>query len=238
MGFGGGNFSDFDLQNLKSKTVGHWRLNESSGTNAVDSSGNGNDGTTINMEDADWVSGKLNNALRFDGTNEYVNCGDIANFTKCCPFSTSSWVKFTSAATQIIVSRQEVGGGKPGWSILPSGGSINVLIINSTTSNNRIQVQTGRTLNDGLWHHVVTTYDGSETAAGVHMYIDGEDATLVTIYDNLRNDIVNSADCNIGSRDNGSNPFDGDIDDVHIFGRELSQSDVDLLHNSDNGLEV
>lgn len=36
-----------------------WNMDESSGTNVSDSSGNGNNGTTQNMEDADWVTGKI-----------------------------------------------------------------------------------------------------------------------------------------------------------------------------------
>ena len=51
-----------------------YHLNEASGDQALDSSGNARHGTLINMEDADWQAGKLNNCLEFGGVNEYVMC--------------------------------------------------------------------------------------------------------------------------------------------------------------------
>ncbi len=42
--------------------VGLWHMNESSGTNVADSSGNSYDGTTVNMEDGDWITAKVPNS--------------------------------------------------------------------------------------------------------------------------------------------------------------------------------
>jgi hypothetical protein len=61
--------------------VGFWPLNETSGTNAPDKSGNGNDGTLHNMEDADWVDGVVGKCLSFDGVDEYVSIPFAQNFT-------------------------------------------------------------------------------------------------------------------------------------------------------------
>jgi hypothetical protein len=57
--------------------VGYWPFDDGSGSVAVDGSGNGNDGTLTNMEDADWKDGVVGKCLDFDGTNEYVDCGTI-----------------------------------------------------------------------------------------------------------------------------------------------------------------
>ena len=43
-----------------------WHLNEASGTNAADASTHGRNGTTVNMEDGDWIAGNLNNCLSFE----------------------------------------------------------------------------------------------------------------------------------------------------------------------------
>jgi succinoglycan biosynthesis transport protein ExoP len=58
--------------------VGHWKLDESSGTTAPDSSGNGNAGTLANGPV--WTAGKIGNALSFDGVNNYVNVPSSANY--------------------------------------------------------------------------------------------------------------------------------------------------------------
>ena len=68
--------------------IGHWKLDESAGTTAADSSGNGNDGTLTNMDPAtDWfpTGGQVNGALDFDGVDDRVNAGDIAPWMAQAP---------------------------------------------------------------------------------------------------------------------------------------------------------
>jgi prepilin-type N-terminal cleavage/methylation domain-containing protein len=50
--------------------VGYWPFDEGSGTIAKDYSGNGNDGTLVNGPT--WVDGKVGKALSFDGVDDYV----------------------------------------------------------------------------------------------------------------------------------------------------------------------
>ena len=50
--------------------VGWWKLDETSGATAVDSSVNGNDATVFG--DAAWGVGRTNGALQLDGANDYV----------------------------------------------------------------------------------------------------------------------------------------------------------------------
>lgn len=58
----------------KADLVGHWTFDEGSGTVAFDASGNGNDGTV--SDSAEWVEGKIDGALYFNGTNSQVQCPD------------------------------------------------------------------------------------------------------------------------------------------------------------------
>src|ERR1035437_761657 len=55
--------------------VGWWKLDESSGPTATDSSGNGHNGTWTNGP-AYTASGKINGALTFTGPTEYVDVPD------------------------------------------------------------------------------------------------------------------------------------------------------------------
>jgi len=57
--------------------VGYWKFDEGSGTTACDNSGNDNTGTLVNGPS--WVEGKSGKALRFDGENDYVDCGTLGN---------------------------------------------------------------------------------------------------------------------------------------------------------------
>ena len=58
------------LNGTSTSTYSWWHLNENTGTNVVDSSGNNYNGTAILPL---WVTGKLNSALQFNGVNQSIN---------------------------------------------------------------------------------------------------------------------------------------------------------------------
>jgi len=59
---------------VRADLVAYWRLDEGSGTTANDSSGNGNNGTFNG--DPQWVVGYLGGALEFDGSDDWLDCGN------------------------------------------------------------------------------------------------------------------------------------------------------------------
>jgi hypothetical protein len=59
-----------------SSLVGRWKLDETSGTTAVDGSGRGNDGTLVNSPVSIAPGFRGGRALSFDGVNDYVEIGD------------------------------------------------------------------------------------------------------------------------------------------------------------------
>ena len=68
--------------NITTGLVSHWKMDETTGTTASDSAGT-NTGTLINSPT--WTTGKLNNALSFDGINDYTNISNERTF-KCISF--------------------------------------------------------------------------------------------------------------------------------------------------------
>ncbi len=101
---------------LDSGLAGYWKLDETTGSSASDSSTNGNNGTLTNMENGDWVAGRIGNGLNFDGSNEYVDLG-TAGLTNPAQLSGAAWVKPTDLAfteTYFIFSNRS--GGNAGWS--------------------------------------------------------------------------------------------------------------------------
>ncbi|MDF1498829.1 MAG: LamG domain-containing protein, partial [Patescibacteria group bacterium] len=70
--------------------VGSWGFDEGAGTTAYDASDNSNDGILTNGPK--WTKGKKNNALKFDGVNDYITSNfqfSIFNFQ-----SISNWINF------------------------------------------------------------------------------------------------------------------------------------------------
>ena len=62
----------------QSSQLGWWKLDETSGTAAADSSGNGNNGTLTNMAPT-WTTGQDVGGLDLDGTNDYIDTGMASN---------------------------------------------------------------------------------------------------------------------------------------------------------------
>jgi hypothetical protein len=83
----------------------------------------------------------------------------------------------------------------------------------------------------GRWHHVFVTYDGSATAAGVRVYVDGRRVSFKVWADSLTSSIQNAGPLNIGSRAT-SWSFRGCFDDVRIYDRQVSEDEVLALYQS------
>ena len=85
--------------------VGYWKFDEGTGTQALDSSGNSNTGTLTNGPT--WTSGKVGNAIQFDGSNDYVNCGTGSKLNfGAGDFTLSSYIKTSHVQGQFIAGRR------------------------------------------------------------------------------------------------------------------------------------
>ena len=229
----------------KAKLIGgtgiyaQYHLNESSGTNVDDASPNNRDGTTINMEDSDWVAGKLNNCLQFDGTNEYVNCGDIGNFERTDPFSLECWIKTTDAGNACLLTKALWDGSTyRGYILTLSAGKLRVYLVHDTGANEWIDIITNVTVNDNTYKHVVVTYDGSSLASGLTIYVNNVSQVVVVNRDLLgSNTILTTANFQISGRGGANELFEGQIDEVVVYDKELSVAEVAARYNSGSGTE-
>ncbi len=134
--------------------VGYWPLDEGAGTTTSDSSGNGNDGT-LNLPG--WGSGKFGGALDFDGTDDYVDCGNSSIlYFGTGDFTISAWIKMPSS-TEVHTIWAKGGDDSGGIRYTLSMGESNDHGISMLTDDNSDKERAeGATLvDDGLWHHVV-----------------------------------------------------------------------------------
>jgi hypothetical protein len=210
----------------------HWMLNESSGTNAADSSGNGRNGTLINMESSDWVPGKLHNCLLFDGVNEYVDCGNIAGFERTQPFSLECWFQ-TSAINIYLMSKFTTA--LVGYAItINASGQINFSLY--STLNNIQRITTG-VYNNGAFHHVIVTYDGSSNVSGMKIYVDNVLVSTTTVGTAITGTLINATNFRIGTREGVAYPMNGLLDEIVIYDRVITVSEVAIRWNSGAGTE-
>ncbi|MHA1287940.1 MAG: OmpL47-type beta-barrel domain-containing protein, partial [Candidatus Thorarchaeota archaeon] len=109
--------ADFNVQlycsdgYITKNLVSYWKLNESSGTTAVDSQG-GYNGTLSNfpVDDSQWKQGMIQNALDFDGTDDYVSVADNAalDFDATESFTIDLWVKLDSNGSEQVLFAKKV----------------------------------------------------------------------------------------------------------------------------------
>lgn len=198
--------------------IAAYAFEENSGTTTADATGNGNTGTLVGG--VSWTtSGKNGNALDFNGTTGQVeiDAGPLA-MDNLSTFTAMAWVENdigTGAGTDDIV----------GWWDYPSSASW--IITHHNNNNYFFSIEGKASIFAGTvgtaWTHVAGTYDGST----MRLYVDG---TQVASQSGLSGTLPSStADIIIGGQQNDSNYFDGTIDDVRIYNRALSQSEIDTI---------
>jgi len=210
----------------------HWSLNESSGSNVPDSSGNSRNGTTQNSPT--WTSGKINNCLQFNGSNQYIDCGNIANFERTQACSYEFWFKNSGENKQIMSRYDSVNVRGTSICVNVSG---TIMFLLATDSTHYLLVQTTSSgYNNNTWHHVIVTYDGSSNASGVNIWIDGSDKALTTVQNNLNSGITISDNFFIG-KTSQKTYYDGYLDEILIYETKLNSTEVANRWNSGNGTE-
>ncbi|MFW9956393.1 MAG: LamG-like jellyroll fold domain-containing protein, partial [Candidatus Thorarchaeota archaeon] len=157
---------------------GVWHLGDNpSGTlpapQISDSTYNSNDGTTYgSMTQGDQVSGLIGNALEFDGSNDYVDCGDTASLAVGYnDFVMSLWFATSDLDVPFAV-KGAIGTDAYRYMLsVTSSGTVKAEIDDNSVSPGKISIYSASTLNDGLWHYAVMVRDGNL----LHFYIDGSE---------------------------------------------------------------
>ncbi len=158
------------------------------------------------------------------GVLEVPEAGD---FEKDQAFSYGAWVKIPKAngLSGSIIARMDDQHDYRGWDVWVENGRIASHIIHKWPSD-AVKVVTRNPIKPGLWHHVFVTYDGSARAAGVKIYLDGVPQDTNVDVDALKNTIRTQVPFKFAQRHSGSRINDLVIQDVRVYGRLLSPTEV------------
>jgi hypothetical protein len=225
---------------LTDSLVSYWELEETSGTR-VDSHGS-NDLTDNNTVGS--ATGKQGNGADFERDNsELLSITDAAQsgLDITGNMTISLWMKpetlpsTTSGSVEYyFVSRYDSTSGGWAWRTLwQTSSTLNRVFLststNGTTATNGI-VDTSGLSSAGVWYFL--TFVKSSTT--FTMYINGSSVGTATVTSSIYNGNDNFA---IGANSNGNSGFfDGIIDEVGIWSRALTSSEVSELYNSGAGL--
>lgn len=202
------------------RLLAHWKLDESKGTVAADSSGNGNDGTLVGNPVWRPAEGQIGGAIDLDGRGAYVRVTKAKGLDFAPEsFSVSAWVNAREVRgrwqTILEYDRNSTAGNRFGlW--IDTNGRFHFRVGSNTW-------QSTRGLNTNQWYLLTATYDASTRR--MKLYIDG---VLEGTATNSGGYVApTQATLTIGVRgDETSEFFSGLLDDIRIFDAALSIEDV------------
>lgn len=205
----------------------------SAGTLTTDDSGNSHTLSAIS-DPAEDASGKYAGAVALDGNDAY-SATDGADFKPTTAFTVSAWVKTTTADYQEIFQSYSLNTNVAGFymELNDTGHLAAVSGKNSgTTPNTDYKVIVGGTaINDGAWHHVAYTWNGTH----LNLYVDGVlDAVAVAWANAPVFAATNYVRVGCKTTD-GSNDifFIGSLDDLAFFnGIALTADQVSVLYSN------
>ncbi len=183
--------------------VAWWKFDETSGTTASDSSGNNYTGTLVNGPV--WTTGKIGNALSFDGVNDYVS----ANIPSLSSITISAWVRTPIPGSTLR--------------IIDANWTVPLLRFDNSSVQfiGNVFLTSNTTFLANQWYHLVAVGDANGHKLYVNGSLDNSNSTAYTASNGNPILIGGSLDL-----------FNGLIDDVRVYNRALSQSEIQTLYNA------
>lgn len=225
--------------------VAHYKLDDNADSTVVlDSSGNGYHGTSIRNTSLMHTTGKIGGALSFDGTNDYIDTGNTFNTIFKNDFTVSLWVnandgrKFLDQQLFCILERNEwteplacvqctMGFGEGTLLVSYVAGDGKSVLVGSLTP----------VFPDGPtnWHFISFTVQQVGTKIKISSYFDGILVESSISFDDISmTDYASTMNPFIGAGNNEGYPadakFTGNIDDIRIYNKALSATEVLSLY--------
>ena len=222
-GWSTGNYKTIRANNLKL----HLKFNESSGTDAADSSGEGNNGTITNMAGTEWTASKcanMGNALNFDGVNDYVDCGSDDSLRITGDRTLSAWVRlsagtFPDATTNwIIAYNEDYQDYGFVWDI--KGSTARQYF--RTSQAGAYTYQTSNTaLENNTWYHLAVVISSGTLTFYLDGVADGGGAITAQVPSTYPFLISRSI-----------RTFDGILDEIRVQNTALTANEIEVLYKS------
>ena len=222
---------------LSQSLRGYWKLDDGSGTNATDASGNSN---TLSMTGSpSWTTGNIGPySLDFSGSGQYLSIASPSSaldFADGASFTITGWFnRDTFAADHTILSSKSAQTTSDGYIIWIDNNAGNDYLMFRADENGSTDAYTltsSTNFSSTGWHHFAVSWN--ESAPNAVLYIDGnaEGSASGTAFASM-GDLSNTNPFSIGAETDGGLPFDGKLDDIRIYGYALSADQVKKICNT------
>ncbi|XZE52195.1 protein kinase domain-containing protein [Planctomycetaceae bacterium SH139] len=222
------------LLELRKGLLTHYPLDENKGSqtaNAVEDQPLGEYvGPTLPL----WMPGVIGNAVKLNGSGGHFTCGQGFSPERTDSFSYGCWIFIEDhQRVSVLLDKMDDDNNDRGFDMRLEGSFLCARLIHQkipeSAKDNQIKLVSRSTITSGAWHHVMVTYDGSSSAAGMSLFVDGQVSTASRPIDHLSATIRNEVPLQIGMKDR-SYSFRGRIDDVRLYDRQLSGREVHDLY--------
>jgi len=213
---------------LNDGLVSYWDFNEPSGSTVKDKYGYNDATVVLGGTSALGSTGKIGLCPTFDGADDSISCGNPVNLQLTYPISISFWMYPAEETTDYwypLITK--IKSDLNGYAVYFFNNRIAFQTANGSSSDNTDSSPNVTELN--TWYHIIVTWDGSNTTYYINGVSDGSEAqTLEPVSD------VN--DFFIGGMDSApADGYKGRLDEVKIWNKVLTQSEVTEDYNSSIG---
>ncbi len=230
----------------------YWKLDEGNTPPSYEDFYSAHDGQYTGQYPTSLSPGRVKDAQTFDGANTGINIeaipGDESfNWAKDDSFSIELWMKGVPGETclgdgppydnddnEVIIGRDDHSNSKLHWWLgCRHETGVALFDLSDIKSNFAPTLISSSPINDGEWHYLVAVRDGTNKIN--RLYVDGTEVASTT-YSYSAGFGSDSAALNIGWLNlSGGFHFEGDIDEVAVYNKVLSTSEIDEHYNDGLG---
>ncbi len=187
------------------------------------------------------VEGAIGKGLKLSG-DDALSFPGLGRFSRWEPFSIGLWIKVPPELKEGVIFHSNKGSALytyKGYQVSITGDQLDVRIAHNFPYNS-IHLLSENKVPRERWVHLMLTYDGSSTAQGTRLFLNGELMATETVRDNLFKDIVFHPEqpgqnppvdqhLKIGARWRGKGFTNGEVDEIKLYSRELSALEVKMV---------
>ncbi len=190
--------------------------------------------TSGNNKSVEGVEGQ---GLQLSG-DDAVHVQGAGAFRRTQPFSIGMWINTPEQFERAVVWRRSkawTDAGSRGYELLLLEGKPSAALIHFDPGNS-IRVTAKDPLPANSWHHVTVTYDGSSSARGLRLWLNGKPMPSTIVRDKLTKNIEGGGDpdLRLGQRFRDVGFKQGKVDELHVFKRELTSIEVAQLYDGES----
>jgi hypothetical protein len=202
------------LKSIDSGLVAYYPFN----ANANDESGNGHNTTVNGATLTADKCGNPNSAYNFYGNTTNIQIQNSSNLNlSSTKFALTGWLNFTQNNNDNMIIAKHICGYANGYFLNVNSNRLCFFV------NNDPRLCTSKTYKDGKWHFIAGLFDGIAQYLYVDDTLQGKQNRNYTSF--------NNSNVYIGNDVNSCNPFIGKLDEIRMYNRTLTTSEIQALFN-------